>query len=69
MNYGRNENKGRMFPAILFGLTSVGLLYPATVTPVRYPDKNTLDMQMVGQDMWIAMETYKNAKEENAAPA
>jgi len=67
MKYERNANKRKVLPAILFGLNSVGLLYPAMVTPVRYPDKNAHDMQRIGQDMRLAIESYTNAKKENVA--
>jgi len=66
MNYNRNANKGSLFSAKVFVLTSISLLYSTTVVPIRYPEENARDLQMIGKDMWVAMKKYDNAKEEIA---
>ncbi len=67
MNYKRNRKKTTIVPAILSGITSVGLLYPAAFTPVRYVDGYGRDMEVIGQDMWRAVAHCKNDTQEESA--
>ncbi len=57
-----------ILPAVLSGLTSVGLLYPANVAPIKYAEGYGTDMEMIGQDMWHAEEIYRydTQKEDTA---
>ena len=59
MNYKRNSKTVTIVPAILSGITSVGLLYPAMLTPIRYTEGYGSDKDMVGLDMWRAEENYR----------
>ena len=59
MNYKRNPNKTSIVPAILSGVTSVGLLYTARITPMRYGERYSSDMEKVGRDMRRAEENYR----------
>ena len=53
-----------MFPSIIVGLTSVGLLYPATITPIRYEENYGCDMDMIGRDMYRAEAKLKHGTQE-----
>ena len=64
MNYQRGKNPVKMFPSIIVGLTSVGLLYPATITPIRYEENYGCDMDMIGRDMYRAEAILKHGTQE-----
>ncbi len=70
MKYERNQNKLTIVPAIFSGITSVGLLYPAMFTPIKYADGYGYDMEIIGRDMWRAAEHYRDGtEEENTEPS
>lgn len=64
MNYKRNPQKGVFISSVLSGITSVGLLYPATITPIRYAEGYGRDMKMIGKDMWNAEAIYRNGTQK-----
>ena len=69
MDYKRTARSSTLAPAILGGLTSVGLLYPARLEPTRYVGSYAADLDVIGRDMWRAVKMYRDGKtkEEKAA--
>jgi len=66
VEYKRNPKNISVLPAVLSGMTSVGLLYPSAFTPIRYAKGYNDDMKMIGLDMLQAEKKYINGtKEEN----
>ena len=64
MKYKRNSKSVTIIPAILSGIACVGLLYPVTLTPIRYTEGYGPDMNMVGRDMWRAEENYRHGTQK-----
>lgn len=66
VEYKRNQRKNTVLPAILSGITSVGLLYPPAFKPVRYSGTYNHDMKIIGLDMLQAEKKYiHDTKEES----
>ena len=69
--YKRNPKMSTFLPSFLEGLTSVGLLYTTKFTPVKYVDYFGCDsnyygpdLETVGEDMWRAVEIYRDDTQE-----
>ena len=65
----RDTDAADYFEAVLDGITSVGLLYSDAFSPVRYPEDFRSDIEMVGRDMWLAVEKFKHGTQKKSASA
>ena len=66
---GRDTEPANFISAFLDGVTSIGLLYPAMITPIRYTEGYGTDMEMVGRDMWFAEEKFRHGTQKDSEPA
>ncbi len=62
MTYKRGSTSRSFSLAILDGISSVGLLYPEPCSAVRYPGSYGADMDMIGRDMWRAVERHEDGE-------
>ena len=63
----KNTKPANFFTAVLDGITSIGLLYPTMITPIRYTEGYSTDMEMVGRDMWLAEENFRYGTQKKSA--
>ncbi len=66
MNRKNSEARKYLWRGIMSGITSMGLLYPAKLSPSRYSRSFKDDQETIGADMWKAFVQEHNANHYTA---